>query len=145
MACGAGRAYAGAMLDHTASRFATLTLRAMFVAGAVGLVTASCEKEEDDGEDTASSADDGQQCPTTGNDSSSADCQPYIDCVANMCDDCTDVCADFISCSAACDCNDTTCSTECFMNASPDCTSCFTTQATCVASSCSAELMMCGQ
>ncbi len=130
---------------------------ALALAGTMSF--SACDDDDDDGGsggDTASQADgggDGGGGDDTcgggdggGDGDVSAECQNYITCVDTNCDDCLDVCSDYIDCAAGCGCgaDATQCQTDCLTNQSADCTSCFTMQGLCVAENCSEELMACG-
>jgi hypothetical protein len=143
------------MHDHVL-RNSAATLVALFAAA---ITVAACDEEDgDSGGDTAADdgaddgtagADDGADgaddgCQGDGGDDSSMQCQPYLDCVVEKCEDCTDVCADYLACATGCPCGDTACQTDCLTNQSMECSSCFTAQATCAGTECSSELMACG-
>lgn len=124
----------------------------------------------DDGADTQADTDptttggdgDGDACSDGGVYGDDAECTEYISCVETNCqtqyESCFGpdylngnfggLCADYMSCNAACDCGDTACTTECYnanAAAGSPCGDCLINDiAACVAGSCLDAAQSCG-
>lgn len=138
------------MTTQTPHSFTSLTLGlAVALAGALSFAACDNDDDGDGGGDTAAQndgGDGGDDCGNADGGDGTNDCPDYVSCVADNCEDCLDVCSDYIDCAAGCGCGEdsTQCQTDCLTNQSEDCSSCFTMQGLCVAENCSEELMACG-